>query len=594
MPENVVSVKLVSELIDRSERALKRMERNVNQLFQSMRNAAGGARQAINGAGLALGGALAGGAVGATLAMRAVAEKAFDVAKELADQSSKAVELRGNLASLNSIYKDVKTALTGYGVELFVAIQRGGVFQDLARFIKEELIGLKRSQEDLNEATLRWNQRLVATVETLSLFAQGGELAALIVRRSWLALSTVINGALAGIAKAAGELVGIFGDGVLADTLKNFADESLKAYVKDFQALTGALEELGAVSDPLRALAERLKAFTGEIRGADAPVKKTAAQLKELNQQLAAAARLRQQLETRGAIGAEEKLAVELQQRIQEINLLTLIDEQQRNELLTQARTNYNRRMHELAQKRLAEEAKAAADLQELNRKILAGLQVDIADLPDKLRPEVNLVVDELDRINTEFDFSVLAEKFERFRTNILGEFTQGTLQVWSNFWADMITGQEGAGKKLIAGMLELIAKEAEAQAQRLALFAIVNAALGNFGQAAKQAAAAAALGLAAGVLRGAAANLAGTTGGRTDGTFQDVDAPTTPGRSRTSGESTGASGGPQSAGEAYRQRRPPTELVIKLERGLVADEFVRAVDGNDSRVRLAVVRAGA
>lgn len=590
MPENVVSVKLVSEFIDRTERALKRTERNVNQAFQSMRNAAGGMRQGVNSAGLAMGGVLAGGAVAAVLAIKGLAIGAFEVGKELAKQSSAAVELRGNLASLASTYKAVKDGLTGYGVELLVAIQRGGVFQELAAFISAELKGLKRSQEDLNAATIVWNQRIITVLEVMQGLAVGAEGVSVIIRRSWLAMGTVINGVLAGVATSAGELLSIFGDNVLADTLKSFAEESLQAYVKDFQALTGSLTEIGAVSGPLGALIEKLKGFTSEIRGADAPVKKTAKELKELNAQLAAAARLRDQLESRGAIGAEEKLAVELQQRIAEINALTLIDEQQRNELLTLARGNYNRAMEALNQKRLADEAKAAADLAALNQQILSKLTIAAAELPEDLRPQIDLTVEELNRINEEFDFSVLAEKFERFRTNVLGRFTQGTLQVWSDFWSDLVTGQENAGRKLLAGMLELIAKEAEAQAQRLALFAIVNAALGNFGQAAKQAAAAAALGVAAGVLRGAASNLAGATGGRTDGTFQDVEAPTSPGRTRT--QSAGAAGGPQSAGEAYQQRRQPTEVVIRLEEGLVANHFARAVDGNDTRVRFAVQRA--
>lgn len=591
MPENVVDVKLVSTFIDRTEAALKRVERNLNRTFQSMRNAAGALRQGVNGAGLALASMAAGGAVAAVLALRAVAEKAFEVGKELVEQSSKAVELRGNLASLASTYKAVKDGLTAYAVEQLVAIQRGGVFQELMAAIKGEAAGLKQTQEELNETTRVWNARLIVGIETLALFAQGGEAAALVVRRAWLTLSTVINGVLAGFADAAASIAEVFGDGVISNTLREFANLSFKDFTGDFAKLTGELTELGKVSGPLGELAEKLKKFKDEIRGADAPVKLTADGLKALNQQLATAARLRDQLDSRGAIGAEEKLAVELNQRIAEISALNLISERERNELLAQARGNFNRQMEVLNQKRIEDEANAAAKLAELNEKILGGLALKAAELPDKLKPEIDLTLKELDRLNLEPDFSVLAAKFEEFRTNVLGRFVQGTLNVWSDFWADLVSGQEGAGRKLIAGLLTMIAKEAEVQAQRLALYALVNTALGNFGQAAKQFAAAAALGVAAGVLRGAASNLAGATGGRTDGTFQDVDAPTSPGRVRTT-QSAGAAGGPQSAGEAYQQRRPPTEVVIRLGEGLVADQLERAVAGNDGRVRLAIQRS--
>ncbi len=101
---------------------------------------------------------------------------------------------------------------------------------------------------------------------------------------------------------------------------------------------------------------------------------------------------------------------------------------------------------------------------------------------------------------------------------------TQGTLDAWSSFWADLVSGQENAGKKFIAALINMVANEIMVLATQMLAKAVVAYAVGDYGGAARYAAAAAGLGALAGTLKGLASvfaqtNKASATGGSS--TFQ-------------------------------------------------------------------------
>ena len=183
--------------------------------------------------------------------------------------------------------------------------------------------------------------------------------------------------------------------------------------------------------------------------------------------------------------------------------------------------------------------------------------------------------------------FQVAIGQMNKSVSNVL----VGMTRVWGDFFSDLITGQEAAGKKLLAATLNLIAGEVSALAKLMAVKAIAAAASLNFAAAARFGAAALAIGAAAGVLRGIAANAAQSnepSGSPT--TFQNTPRPTSGNRTPVD---VGVSGGPQNAGEARSIRRPPQQITVnlKLERGLIAQEVADDVE-NNGLVRLALQRA--
>jgi hypothetical protein len=83
------------------------------------------------------------------------------------------------------------------------------------------------------------------------------------------------------------------------------------------------------------------------------------------------------------------------------------------------------------------------------------------------------------------------------------------TTQAWSQFWSDLVSGTEGAGKKFLAALINIIAQQLEIQALDQTAKAIVSFADGDYAGAAKHAAAAVGLGALGGILQGFASSLA-------------------------------------------------------------------------------------
>ncbi len=115
--------------------------------------------------------------------------------------------------------------------------------------------------------------------------------------------------------------------------------------------------------------------------------------------------------------------------------------------------------------------------------------------------------LEKLNKINLT-PFERMLQQLKDNMQQIGGQITKA----WGQFWSDLISGQDGAGKKFIASLVNIIAQQLEIWALDQTAQAIVAAADGDWPGAAQHAAAAAGLGALGGILSGFASSLSASS----------------------------------------------------------------------------------
>jgi hypothetical protein len=155
-----------------------------------------------------------------------------------------------------------------------------------------------------------------------------------------------------------------------------------------------------------------------------------------------------------------------------------------------------------------------------------------------------------------------------------------------------MVSGQENAGKKFLAALLNMVANELLVRALRMTALAVEHAAMLDFAGAARYAAAAAGITALAGILKGFSSSLAQTNHAGAGGSFQqDVPRPTS--STQVPVIDVGAARGAQNPGQAAAPQPVTGEIRLRIEPS--RDYVVRQVE-NDIRSngRLRVVMQNA
>ncbi|MFB3828962.1 MAG: hypothetical protein ACE15B_19505 [Bryobacteraceae bacterium] len=168
-----------------------------------------------------------------------------------------------------------------------------------------------------------------------------------------------------------------------------------------------------------------------------------------------------------------------------------------------------------------------------------------------------------------------------------LGEMAKQMTNAWASFWADMVSGQENAGKKFLAAIIDMISNEIMAWALEMTARSIVHAAMLDFAGAARYAAAAAGLGALSGILKGFASSLAQTNQAGAGASFQN-DVPR-PNALQVQVIQVGAPRGAQNPGQvsaAAPSQPMRLEVELRTPQGWVAKEVVREVRGNNVELR--------
>lgn len=154
-----------------------------------------------------------------------------------------------------------------------------------------------------------------------------------------------------------------------------------------------------------------------------------------------------------------------------------------------------------------------------------------------------------------------------------LKSMAQDSTKAWAQLWSDLVTGQENAGKKFLAALLQMAAQELLVLSVRMAGYALAAAAALDFAGAARYAAAAAGIAALSGILSGIASNLAQSASKSTP-----AAATAGPG----GGSSTGSSnptvidvnqvGGSANRGQGNSGGNSQHTVTIKLEKGMIVD----------------------
>lgn len=395
----------------------------------------------------------------------------------------------------------------------------------------------------------------------------------------------------------------------LGAAVRTYSEGAKDAFSGYGQSAQKALEMAGAA----RHLAADLEKLAGVVReggrglrnhGNDAA--DAAAKLKELVQPLRAyrdlLLSLRGTNEYQAAYAAWQK---DLDQINREITAKGAEWEARRDELRLAAAEKYFARIREIGQK-------AAAEAAEAQRKVDEAMRPEAQDV-SRMQGPVPPPVPEVKLTNQQREALQLVDAFERLNGIKLDPFNQTLFVLQENviqfagmagdafasFFADILSGQEGAGKKLLAAFMGMLGKMLVQQGIFLIQAGIAHVLLSSvfpyslFLRASdgyKAIAWGAVLTAAGGALMGAASALAQTNQAGAGASFQQA-APR-PTSSQTQVIQVGAAGRAQSAGEAAATKpSQPAEVVLRVESN--DSHIVKVVERNaGANGRLRVVMA--
>jgi len=154
----------------------------------------------------------------------------------------------------------------------------------------------------------------------------------------------------------------------------------------------------------------------------------------------------------------------------------------------------------------------------------------------------------------------------------------QQVLQTWTQFWSNLVSGQASAGKKFLAGLLDIIAQQLQIMAIKQQGEAVDAFASGNFAGGAAHEAAAAALGALGGILQGFASSLSSSSASASAAVAPAGASSPTPAAPQS--VSVGQTGGAQNSGQAQSTQHTVT-LEIQPSQAFVVKTVKQNVQGN-------------
>jgi hypothetical protein len=197
-------------------------------------------------------------------------------------------------------------------------------------------------------------------------------------------------------------------------------------------------------------------------------------------------------------------------------------------------------------------------------KQVVAQIKAQLKDLEsqkivsDQQIEQILKLKEGLEKLN-KLNLTPFQRAMQMLRDNIK-QIGQQVTQAWGQFFADLVSGTQNAGKKFIAALIDIIAQQLQIFALDQTSRAIDDAANGNYAGAAEHAAAAAALSALGGVLQGFASSLT-----QSQSSASLAASPATGGGTSTNYNpatvSVGAPGGAQSTGAAQ-----PTQHLVTLE----------------------------
>ncbi len=428
------------------------------------------------------------------------------------------------------------------------------------------------------------------------------------------------------------------------DRLQLLANAFGKDMVNAWRNLGSGSEGLSKLSQGSRNLAAEMSRLTGEIVRGTAGIQnqggtaeQAAVSQKKLNDQVKAYRDLLQQMNSRGldpSAAARQKFRDDMR-RIRELDLSEFQAEQQRemrDKLRRAAIESFQRERMKINEEYAEKEMELWKRLDDFERSVQQQrLQRNEKDVQQRLGPpddsyqrmqrearEDSLrTMDEVSRRlreqmmrqgNNEW-LVPLAELHERLLElnkldmtpfhQIIGamkssvaDFGAQAGQAWASFWADIVSGQENSGKKLLAAFLgmigQMLVKIGVLLMQTgLAEIILANTLIGRLMGASVAAGVAAmaigaVLAAAGGVLQGASSVMAGTNNAGASATFQE-------GAARpVSGERVVISSGREGS-QGQQQPSPRQEVLIRLAPGLVAEQTSQSMRRNNQQTRVAL-----
>lgn len=198
---------------------------------------------------------------------------------------------------------------------------------------------------------------------------------------------------------------------------------------------------------------------------------------------------------------------------------------------------------------------------------------------PEWMKPYREIYA-ELNRLN-ELNLSPFMQMLDLLKSHMV-QIGEQLTSAWGSFWSDLVSGQENAGKKFLASIIQIFAKELMTLAMRHTYLAISAFASLDFAGGARHTAAAAALAAGSGILSGLASSMAQTNTAGAAGTSFQQNVPRPISSSQVQVIQVGAAGRAQNSGEVQTtQPKDLGTLTIKLEKGLIVQEVKSNIQSN-------------
>lgn len=555
----------------------------------------------------------------------------------------------------------------GYLLSLGEAINRSEVLQQMNRKLLESLAGYAAKKQDVDGLAKSVNRFVLDTLNGLADLARYLGYFATLWDMVWGSITAVVNlvgatnfAVLAGINYALSQFLSFLGKlpGETGRIYRAMAENARKA--SDFaseaarQFGSGAINAFAGFGENQRKLEEfaaSTRALSGELtKFVDQVAKGTAGttnqghaasaaaeQQRKLNDQLKQYNDLLKELQSRN-MSPEAKAMSDLANTLRQIESLTEISEEKKNNLRRLAYKAWVAEQLKLAREAANKEYEIARETQDLIRavatsgagnlkdwktpSILGGQQPkDLGDdlayrttrdaelarrkeweaiqtaaagnrsrnAPDTaaLDPLLKLH-DQLQKLNA-LKMDPFHQTLSAMQGSILDFAAQGG-EAFANFFADLASGQEAAGKKLLAAFIGMIGQMLVRTGVLLiqtgiAEMALASTVVGRF-MGASHAAGARALATGiilsaiGGTMMGVASSMAQTNEVGSSGTYQNISSPTS---STVQVINVGAAGRAQNAGEASSSGTSKVvgELVVRLDRGVIVDEVKSNIQRN-------------
>jgi hypothetical protein len=578
-----------------------------------------------------------------------------------------AAKLPPDFISLEDAITRTDKALRAYFLSYGEAINRSSVLQELLKRVLDGLNGASQKREDVEALAKSVNRFLLGGMEGLAKLAEVLGWFASLWDLVWSSAKTVVNAAGAiitsvlyvlqigcvSLLQILGKLPGQTGATfrAAAESAQYWADYFGEAarqfgngFITSFSGIGDTQQKLDGFAVSTRVLAGDLAKFVNQVASGAAGTRQhgdaasaAAEQQKKLNDQVKKYADLQKELQSRN-MSAEAKAMSDLANTLRQIESLTEISEEKKNNLRRLAYKAWLAEQLKLAREAANKEYELARETQDLIRavstsgagnlkdwktpSVLGGQQpknlgddlayrnsrdMEIArrkeweaiqgaaganrtrNAPDTAAFDPLLKLhDQLQKLNA-LKMDPFHQTMSAMKGSILDFAAQGG-EAFANFFADLASGQENAGKKLLAAFIGMIGQMLVRTGVLLiqtgiAEMALASTVVGRF-MGASHAAGARALATGiilsaiGGTMMGVASSMAQTNEVGSSGTYQNISSPTS---STVQVINVGAAGRAQNAGEASSSstNKVVGELVVRLDRGVIVDEVKSNIQRN-------------